>query len=142
MPVLIRRLIHWLPVRVASNSVDRRHIFKIGNKPSMKLCKLCLRMKLFPSFRHLFIENFFEGTVCIFMQNAFMKVYIIIMLYTKQNIRSWKLNIIRASSFHLEVNEDEFPNINNADIWPIGILIGHFYGNLRKLSDIETELNL
>nr|CAD7201566.1 unnamed protein product [Timema douglasi] len=34
------------------------------------------------------------------------------------------------SSFHISVKEDDFPMINNGDIWPSGCLIAPFYGKL------------
>lgn len=36
------------------------------------------------------------------------------------------------SSFHVSVNEDEFPLINNTGVWPNGCLIAPFYGRLTS----------
>jgi hypothetical protein len=34
------------------------------------------------------------------------------------------------SSFHISVNEEDFPVINNTGVWPRGCLIASFYGKL------------
>jgi hypothetical protein len=36
------------------------------------------------------------------------------------------------SLFHISVNEDEFPPINNTDAWPSGCLIALFYTKLTS----------
>ena len=48
------------------------------------------------------------------------------------------------SSFHVEVNESEFQELSNPDIWPKGIMIGPFYGRLKEekdLNDINVNEN-
>jgi hypothetical protein len=35
------------------------------------------------------------------------------------------------TSFHVLVDEDEFPLTNNAGVWPNGCLIAPFYGRLK-----------
>jgi hypothetical protein len=35
------------------------------------------------------------------------------------------------ASFHISVNEDDFPLINNTSVWPSGCLIAPFYGRLN-----------
>jgi hypothetical protein len=34
------------------------------------------------------------------------------------------------ASFHVLVNEDDFPLVNNMDVWPNGCLIASFFGRL------------
>jgi hypothetical protein len=36
------------------------------------------------------------------------------------------------ASFHISVNEDDFPLINNTGVWPNGCLIAPFYGKLTS----------
>jgi hypothetical protein len=34
------------------------------------------------------------------------------------------------ASFHVSVNEDDFPLINNTGVWPNGVLVAPYYGRL------------
>jgi hypothetical protein len=43
------------------------------------------------------------------------------------------------ASFHVSANEEDFPSISNARVWPSGCLIAPFYGNINPDQIYSSE---